>query len=662
MLTYVSIALMLAGILATFFTSKKSRKVVIWSIVTAMVLQILSFLLFSEIVQRRVAFLWIGVGVGIGIMFGALIKLKRNENHIFYKPNMIFALSYLALLLINQIIALFFKVYVPIVLFSGAVALGMQIGFNLMLIFKVKKLRKISAIIIFICCSFSFFIFEFQAKAIDNKAFASKGIIAQNINKHSEQNEEGKILEDSLDGLWESELVVTKWGISKEALPQFSGGSLSEGFKIENGKIAQPPNSNSNKIMTIEGNRIIIESYLYNTSSTVLLTYSGEISDDMEHIEGNFLWQIKSSDETEYNTWLEAKWSAVKVQALGNNSIEKDNQVENNFSKKNPFIPQQISSEDANTAANVSGLLAGLAGLVGILSSLLNGEISGLNISSIPTDDLASQPVYSEEVTPAPATSEKTIKVDPPKPSIGTRRDDGKIFTKNHGWQNENYPEMNINSIKNTISSLEKDIQKHINKGDKLRTEIAKDELKRNKRELKAWQEDNNTIKRRQNAENEDMYQEKAKRWANHADDMQTAANVANTISFAADIALAVGSSGVSTALAAAPKTMAALSSAKEWAGTGAEIYDGFKKGKSIAQMASEQGAKKLIGKAVGLEFDKGKELYKINESTSKALKTLVAAGETSSGNIVGGIAEDMGIVENFGKGINNVLGGGESK
>lgn len=661
MLTYVSIALMLAGILATFFTSKKSREVVIWSIVTAMILQILSFLLFSEIVQRRVAFLWIGVGLGIGIIFGALIKLKRNENHIFYKPNMIFALSYLALLLINQIIALFFKVYVPIVLFSGAVALGMQIGFNLMLIFKVKKLRKISAIIIFICCSFSFFIFEFQAKAIDNKAFASKGIIAQNINKYSEQNEEGKILEDSLDGLWESELVVTKWRTSKESLPQFFSGRSGAGFKIENGKLLQSA-SFQNAKMTIEGNRIILESYLYNTSSTVLLTYSGKISNDMKHIEGNFLWQIKSSDETEYNTWLEAKWSAVKVQALGNNSIEKDNQVENNFSKENPFIPQQISSEDANTATTVSGLLAGLAGIVGILSSLLNGEISGLNISSIPTEDLASQPVYSEEVTPAPATSEKTIKVDPPKPYIGTRRDDGKIFTKNHGWQNENYPEMNINSIKNTISSLEKDIQKHINKGDKLRTEIAKDELKRNKRELKAWQEDNNTIKRRQNAENEDMHQEQAKRWANHADDMQTAANVANTISFTADIALAVGSSGVSTALAAAPKTMAALSSAKEWVGTGAEIYDGFKKGKSIAQIASEQGAKKLIGKAVGIEFDKGKELYKINESTSKALKTLVAAGETSSGNIVGGIAEDMGIVENFGKGINNVLGGGESK
>lgn len=63
---------MLAGILATLFTSKTPRRVVIWSIVTAIVFQSLSFFLFSGIVQKSVAFLWIGAGLAVGVIFGLL--------------------------------------------------------------------------------------------------------------------------------------------------------------------------------------------------------------------------------------------------------------------------------------------------------------------------------------------------------------------------------------------------------------------------------------------------------------------------------------------------------------------------------------------------------------------------------------------------------------
>ena len=154
MLTYISIILMLAGIIATFITFKKPRRVVVWSIVTAMVLQSLSFLIFSGIVQKNVAFLWVGAGLAVGVVFGIFIKPGCNNKIVFYKQNIIFAVSYIAMLLINQLIALLFKSYIPAMLFIAALAVGMQAGFNSVLVLKTKKLRKAYAIIILLCLGF----------------------------------------------------------------------------------------------------------------------------------------------------------------------------------------------------------------------------------------------------------------------------------------------------------------------------------------------------------------------------------------------------------------------------------------------------------------------------------------------------------------------------
>lgn len=752
MLPYISIALMIAGILATFFTSKKPRRVAIWSIVTVIILQSLSFLFFSGTVQKNVALLWVGAGLAIGVIFGFFIKLERKERNIFYRQNIIFALSYMVLLLVNQFIALLFKSYIPIMLFIAALAVGMQVGLNLVIVLKAKKLRKAYVFTILLCSSFLLSAFAPPAKAADIKISKLEGdwemvytvdvnnvsesqknklmetladkwsikqvnspsgkrlilnsiditsdvnpangniefeydhlgykykfiagigedgnamagyfyinknndanstsvggrLFARNTAKPQKQSNDGEPSGNSLDGLWKSELIVTKWGVSKQTLPQFANGSLSESFEIKNGKLVQSGSFQNGK-MTVEGNRIVLENYQYNASSTVRLTYSGQISNDMKHIDGNFSWQIKANEQAQYDIWLEAKWIAVKVQALGNHGTGEENQAESNPNKENPCIPQPVSSEDANTAATVSGFLAGLSALISAISLIAGGTVNpaGVPLPNVhyPAGNQSPASSSSPDGGGAPLPPRPDAPAEPP---FGMRREDGKIYTKNHGWQNENYPEMNINSIKNIISSLETDMQRHIQNGDKLRTEIARDELKRNLRELKSWQEDNAAVKRAQTFESEDSFQNSAKRWVNHAGELETAANVAGGISFASDIALAVGTSGVSTALTSAKATLSSLSMAKEIAGAAA---DGYVNNKNLSVVITEFGINKGISFGVGKIFDAGKAKYDV-ENAKNALKALVGTAESSAGNVAQNAAQESGFTGKIAGGV----------
>lgn len=743
MLPYISIALMIAGILATFFISKKPRRVVIWSIVTVIVLQSLSFLFFSGIVQKNVALLWLGAGLAIGAIFGFFIKMERKERNIFYRQNIIFALSYMVLLLVNQFIALLFKSYIPIMLFIAALAVGMQVGLNLIIVLKAKKLRKEYAFAILLCLAFLFSSFTIPVKAEDkmisryttgewqiaytveessvsekkkndltgtladkwsivyygnrlflnslditsgadptngklafeydytdykyefvagisedgklmegsflisrksmpDKEYVGGKFVAGNTSRPAEQSDVNTPSVNGLDGFWNYELNVTRWRVSKDTIPAFSSGTSTGTFNIRDGRII-PREVNQENIeynMTVEGNRITIEHYLYNESSTVLQMYKGQINEDMNRIEGNFLWQIKSSDETQYNTWLEADWTALKVQDAGINSTGEGSKSTEYASNDNPFIPQPVSSEDANTAATVSGFLAGLSALISAISLIAGGTVNpaGVPLPNVhyPAGNQSPASSSSPDGGAAPLPPQPDAPAEPP---FGMRREDGKIYTKNHGWQNENYPEMNINSIKNIISSLETDMQRHIQNGDKLRTEIARDELKRNLRELKSWQEDNAAVKRAQTFESEDSFQNSAKRWVNHAGELETAANVAGGIGFASDIALAVGTSGVSTALTSAKATLSSLSMAKEIAGAAA---DGYVNNKNLSVVITEFGINKGISVGVGKIFDAGKAKYDV-ENAKNALKALVGTAESSAGNVAQNAAQESG-------------------
>lgn len=159
--------MMLVSMTLTLAFSKKPRKVVRWSLITAMLTQTLSFFIFSGVLHRNLAFLWLIAGIGIGAVFGAKRKFTVKEKDIFYTQGRAFNSLYLVFLLINQMIGTFLKAFIPFILFLSAFTVGLQLGSNLTILKKSRKLIKSAAIGMIIILSMSAALIPFQANAVD---------------------------------------------------------------------------------------------------------------------------------------------------------------------------------------------------------------------------------------------------------------------------------------------------------------------------------------------------------------------------------------------------------------------------------------------------------------------------------------------------------------
>lgn len=681
-LPLVGIGLMILSILSTIFASKKLRRVVKWSIFVTIVLQTLSFISFSGIVQKSVTFKWLGAGILIGVVFALFTKLEQNEKNLFYRQNIIFGVSYLVLLLINQLLALFFNIYIPITISISALAVGMQIGFCIVLIIKANRKNKS------ILAKIVLFVILFSMISNENTVInaAENPCIESAVNNYKEwvKSYNNWLANGGNYALVEPEPELRKKIDEEGAIltgDYFSGKISYDEARARTEALWRPYYLRAWQLTLEREHKSMMERIKqceteYGISvgniPTPDVNNKDSLSFDVEITQNKpSTGEQKPQDPVPKPVEQTPQEPAQKPQEPTQKPQEPmQNQppvTQNGTDRDNPFVPKSVSTKDASTATVVSGFLAGLSSLLALLTSLTGGTISmpGIPVPNVPYPaNIPTSPSAPTPSSPQPSTSPQKRTTTPsssppPKPTIGTRRDDGKIYTKNHGWQNEHYPDLNVNSINNTINNLQNDIKRFTEKGDKLRTDIAKEELNRNKSELKKWTEDNFTVKKTQLLETEDITQNTVKKRMEHEATLRKAENVAKTISYASDLALAIASGGVSTSLTAASKTITALTTAKEWAGIGATAYDSYTKGKSVVSIASEAVAGKVVNKAVGVEFTKGKDIYNIDEAKSKLLKALVAAGETSAGNVVGGAAEDMGIVENFGKGIDNLTKGG---
>ena len=244
----------------------------------------------------------------------------------------------------------------------------------------------------------------------------------------------------------------------------------------------------------------------------------------------------------------------------------------------------------------------------------------------------------------------------------GARRNDGKIYTKNSGWVNEYSTEQQINSNNNSIDYFRKKIEQYRINGDKNNLAAAEDTVKELERKNRYLNEDMNAIKSARIKENMALNDSSATRTSIYADYLDAGYDTSKGISFASDIGLAIGTAGASSALGSAKTVITVLTTAKDIADTGADAYEAFRTNKSAVQFVSEQTAKRIVGKAIGTEFDKGKLLYGIENSKSTFLKVLAASGETSSNYSVNELADKSGVYENFGKGMSNMTGWGDKK
>ena len=82
-------------------------------------------------------------------------------------------------------------------------------------------------------------------------------------------------------------------------------------------------------------------------------------------------------------------------------------------------------------------------------------------------------------------------------PGIGMRRKDGKYWTKNHSWQDEGAPGLQLEKLQRILSNLEEELLKYLQAEDQMMANVVRIEKRRCERERTAWEEDYKTINRK---------------------------------------------------------------------------------------------------------------------------------------------------------------------
>jgi hypothetical protein len=696
---YIALLLMISGIIATYITRKNPRKVVMRSIIFALVLQCFSFLFFSGIMQKNLALGWIFLGLIIGGVLGYLIELQGSEKEIYYQQKIEFSFIYLSLLLVNQLIGIFFRAYIPVFVFLSALALGLYVGLHIVILIKTRKIRKIAALTLMLCISLLIpFLCLNASAAEDEQVFQknSQGLASASVTNNSDfqfKLPDGRTVRTtdippvSVNSPVSSISVASYYPKPMMIIINVSGTLAPESDNWELRYSLDNLGGQANQVkLDDQGNfsaRGTVHIY-----AQVWAEYGATKNQESDYKETwDFVGRVDKSGctlrITQPNGNFEETYFEYPPGFFTNNSQPTGVQPGNDTSDQtsgeesgggNWFAPQNVQAGTANTAAAVSGIIAGIAALFSALGASMGAtNIAGLNpfASSAGTPDNPNQG-QSSGFEPSDPESEATEPPEPPeppqsappqpkpsepRPPVGTRREDGKIFTRNNGWQNEDFPRLQANSLNQTISSLESDLNKYTQNGDKLRAEIAKDELRDSQRQLNKWNEDANMIGKIKSQDNEALYQDQTKRWDEREAIMGTAENTASTISFAADIVLAVGTSGVSSvftgvksisAVKNAITTVKTLTTVKEAATAGANIYDGYARGKDMAGVVTKEIVNKGISMGVGKIFDAGKESFGFakygSQKSADSMKILVSSAEPSTGNVVQKAAEDSGL------------------
>jgi hypothetical protein len=685
---YIGLLLMIGGIIATFVTRKNPRKVVMLSIIFALVLQCFSFLFFSGIMQKSLAMGWVFFGLIIGGVFGFLIKLQLSENEIYYHQKIEFSFIYLSLLLVNQLIGIFYKAYIPVFIFLSALALGLYVGLHIVILIKTRKIRKIAALTLMLCLSLLIpFLCLNASAAEDEKVFQknSQGLAYASLTNSADfqfQLPDGRKVSTA-----DLKPVSANSPVSSVTVYSYYPNPMLIIINVR-GTLA-PESDNWELRYSLEntgnpGNQVKLDAQgNFSAQGTVHIyaqTWAEKIGAKNQESDYKETWDFVGRVDqsgctlriTQPNGNFEETYFEYPIGFFTNSSqpaaqtpaaqqptgAQPGNgttgQTSGEKSGGSWFAPQDVQAGTANTATAASGIIAGIAALF----SALGASLGTTNISDLNSFASGSEPSDPEPSDPEPPQSDPPQpKPSDPRPPVGTRREDGKIFTKNNGWQNEDFPRMQANSLNQTISSLESDLNKYAQNGDKLRAEIARDELKDSQRQLNKWNEDASMIGKIKSQDNEALHQNEVKRWDEREASMETAENTASTISFAADIALAVGTSGVSSVFTGAKSvsavknaitTVKALTTVKEAATAGANIYDGYARGKDMAGVVTKEIVNKGISMGVGKIFDAGKESFGFAkygpQKSADSLKILVSSAEPSAGNVAQKLAEDSGL------------------
>ncbi len=639
-LSLINILLMLCSIVLAWKLSKKPRKLVQWSIAIFMTLAFLSFLIFSGAAHRPGAWAWLVIGAAAGVAAGAKSRIYKNGTFVCYVQSRAFTLLYLCLLLTNQFIAAFAKGYIPFMLFLSATALGLQLGLNTYILARSRKIKRVSACVILLCLLFA-------APFNTPKMFAADAY------------DYDAALEEYASYLDQKDKVGDTWYSVDNTPCMFEAEWVKKPF-IKDGRVwlarvlwlhRQKSDGSTEKVLgaltgyndaehlepidtiSVEELRALFPQFeapekshqdipSADASSGDAQGQTTKPADSRQKYE-----QINPSSSNERSGSNEVNEPAARSDDSNNSGIIQDDSSDDD---QDWFVLLPLSEEESDLAGGIGGLFGGIGGL--LLS--LTGFFRGGSIPSAPF-------------------SGGTAPISNPIP--GVRRADGKIYTPNHGWQDEFFPELQVNSLRNSIGNMEAKMANY-SEGSIL-YEVTRDMIREERLRLKQWTEDMSMIKRTRAFEGQDMYQKQAARWNDRDAGLENAAEAAGIASLAGDLALAVATSGTSYlytgakslgSIRTALKTVNALSKAKEAVGSAANICDNYLKDKNLAAAITGEGVNYGLGKGVGKLFDKGKELAGFHKygakKASDALKTFLAAAETKGSNAAQNMAEDFGI------------------
>ena len=661
-ISFFSLILMTVGIVITVLTRKKPHKFIVWSVIVCTALQFLSFLMFSGIMEKKSAFGFVFLGLLIGAVCGVFVKFTKTGKDIFYRQGTAFTVIYLSILYLNQLIAFFFIAYIPFIILLSAISMGLYAGMNIVLLARSKKIRRIHAAMIIMLILTAAVSSSLTAFAEDDGYNYNAALAAY-----------AKDWEESSNTVYEN--IPTDVGLKTKSVhtlewikyPYIEDGKVWLSLKIWEEEYYDTDtvwyNSESGEYVSYPAgapHRYV--SYLRNADApdweiTVddLKSRYPEFSAETEQVTTTYLEEDYGEyavDSTEQTTYLEGDYGEYVIDGDGTDNEQTVPPEEKN-NDSGLFYIQFVEYDTAGASIISSGFFSSIGALLGALMGLPKGmaPVSNYGYTAKDAPELVNQIINKN------SEGSQQNAVHP-----GARRNDGKIYTKNSGWVNEYSTEQQINSNNNSIDYFRKKIEQYRANGDKNNLAAAEDTVKELERKNRYLNEDMNAIKSTRIKENMVLNDSSATRTSIYADYLDAGYDTSKGISFASDIGLAIGTAGASTALGSAKTVITVLTTAKDIADTGADAYEAFRTNKSAVQFISEQTAKRIVGKAIGTEFDKGKLLYGIENSKSTFLKVLAASGETSSNYSVNELADKSGVYENFGKGMNNMTGWGDKK
>ena len=123
-------------------------------------------------------------------------------------------------------------------------------------------------------------------------------------------------------------------------------------------------------------------------------------------------------------------------------------------------------------AAGESALLGGVLSIIGVVLLSLKCTVSkGVLIIQDEEEELPPEPVDT-------------------RAGLGMRREDGRLWTKNHGWQSKDNPGLQVEGLDRSIKNLHGELAKYMESQDKQLADIVREEITRCERDRIAWAED----------------------------------------------------------------------------------------------------------------------------------------------------------------------------